>query len=247
MQYHINEHGDLVITATQEERKELQEEIEPSKNQWGASSIEAEALEKLIANSELDWVRPEWVGALTSAPMLVTYLEPRKIKKGEHPDYMCLAGKDGEDTWVQPVDKCWAYMDYQVRSFVTDLIEKGECVFQSGNDPEPNKTANLQFNSPANIPRHLIRSTIAMAQRSLEKVEGMLCRADFDKNEAMLELSSASGMLATVLNQEPETPKNERERRVRCLRAIAEYVRPLLGEIDYRGLRFIADTLEGLK
>ena len=73
----------------------------------GKLGLEAEALEPLICNSELDWVAPEDIGALTSAPILG------------------IRNPAGE------VDAAWGFMDYAVRSFVDDLINTGKAIFVS--------------------------------------------------------------------------------------------------------------------
>jgi hypothetical protein len=66
---------------------------------------EFEALEHLMANSELDWISPEEIGALTDAPMLG------------------LRDEEGIPT------AAWGFMDYALRSFLTDLVENGKAVF----------------------------------------------------------------------------------------------------------------------
>jgi len=71
------------------------------------SRAEYEALEHLTCNSELGWINPEEIGALTSAPILGL-----------------------RDELGEPI-AAWGFMDYQVRSFLTDLIENGRAVFIS--------------------------------------------------------------------------------------------------------------------
>ena len=70
--------------------------------------VEAEVLEDLIANG-FQYVEPADVGALTSAPMIT----------------------DEFDEECRPIvgGTVFAYMDYQTRSFVEDLAEKGEAIF----------------------------------------------------------------------------------------------------------------------
>lgn len=67
------------------------------------------ALDQLIVNSDLFWIKPEEIGALTNAPILG------------------FADPDGEP------NECWAYMNYQVRSFLDDLITDGKAIFVSSN------------------------------------------------------------------------------------------------------------------
>jgi len=104
--YDLNVPGCLILRADLRDRRALKELVAEK----GTSDLaEAEALEPLVCNSELDWVRPEECGALTSAPMLG------------------IRNEDGT------VFAAWAFMDYQVRPFLTDLIEDGKAVFVNSN------------------------------------------------------------------------------------------------------------------
>ena len=106
--YDLNEGGCLIIKMNEQERKELRELKEEREN-GGVTAYESEALEELLANSELEWIAPEEIGALTDAPIL-------GIRNCD--DYNEIIG-------------AWGFMDYQVRSFVDDLIETGQAVFIS--------------------------------------------------------------------------------------------------------------------
>lgn len=104
--YDLNTNGCLILTADIQDRemiKHLREDFPKHGNTW----LECEALDRLIANSELDWIQPEEIAALTSAPILG------------------IRGEDGE-----PI-AAWAFMDYAVRSFLDDLIDEGKAVFIS--------------------------------------------------------------------------------------------------------------------
>ncbi len=102
--YNLNTNGCLIIKADTKDMAAL----EGLRNESGEfdSRAECEALESLIANSELDWIQPEECGDLTDAPILG------------------FRDKDGKTT-----DARWGYMDYQIRSFIEDLIETGQAVF----------------------------------------------------------------------------------------------------------------------
>jgi hypothetical protein len=95
----------LIIKASPLEREALKE-LASETGEFGSVG-EADALEELIANSELDWISPDEMGDLTSAPMLG------------------LRDEEGR------VTARWAFMDYQIRSFVSDLIETGKAIFIS--------------------------------------------------------------------------------------------------------------------
>ena len=66
-----------------------------------------QVLEPLICNSELEWVDPVETGDLTEAPM--------------------LGIRDENDEVLER----WAFMDYQVRSLVRELMDKREVTFRS--------------------------------------------------------------------------------------------------------------------
>lgn len=103
--YDLNTHGCLILTADAEDVAAIQ----GLRSESGEFGIQAEydALEGLLCNSELDWIRPEEIGALTAAPILG------------------LRQEDGE-----PI-AAWAFMDYAIRSFLDDLCKTGRAIFIS--------------------------------------------------------------------------------------------------------------------
>lgn len=75
--------------------------------------------EKLVCNSELDWVRPEWTGDLTDAPMLG----------------VVFWGDDADErsaSFVPTVEERWGWTDYQVRSLLEQLRDHGTAVLVGG-------------------------------------------------------------------------------------------------------------------
>jgi len=101
----------LVITADADDQKHLRaqwEEEVAGDDSIGHDAFMYDQLGDLLANSEYDWVNPEECGDLTSAPMLG------------------IREEDGS------VIKRWAFMDYQVRCVMEDLMDKGQCIFVSG-------------------------------------------------------------------------------------------------------------------
>lgn len=100
--YDLNTNGVLTLTVTDAERAELKE---MSNEYSSTSAMEYDVLDSMLCNSMLTWVDPAETGDLTSAPMLGL-----RNEKGE-------------------VMARWAFMDYQIRSFVDDLIDKGKAVF----------------------------------------------------------------------------------------------------------------------
>ena len=102
--YDLNTNGCLILTADSQDRKAIRQIM---REHGTTNQAEAEALESLLTNSELDWIAPEEIGALTSAPILG------------------LRDANGEP------EAAWGFMDYQVRSFLQDLAKNGKAVFIS--------------------------------------------------------------------------------------------------------------------
>lgn len=90
-----------------------------------------EVFERLICNSELQWISPEVCGDLTDAPILGIYGDERAAN-GDEPEYgtgtVCTGRAEGI-LKVRAVLERWAYLDYQIRSVLVDLLEKGEAIF----------------------------------------------------------------------------------------------------------------------
>jgi hypothetical protein len=124
--YDLNTNGCLILYASNEDRHAIAELIRAEGTTYRA---EWDALESLICNSELDWIDPAETGDLTDAPMLGFRKPERKVRKGEKP--FRITSSDGKATYWEPVEARWAYMDYQVRSFLEDLRDKGKAVFVS--------------------------------------------------------------------------------------------------------------------
>lgn len=144
MKHEVMPDGRLKLTVDEKEKNHLQY-LRDDKNAtmvefsipdgWGMQWLEETILEPLIANSELEWI-PEWVtGDLTSAPMLGVLGEPQA--GGNGPLGAVLAGRWEDASGViqgffSPVTHRWAWMHYQVRSFLDDLADSGECIWEGG-------------------------------------------------------------------------------------------------------------------
>lgn len=127
----------LRITADEAERAALRERRDERVGvgqHFGTSADEAEALESLIANSELYQLAEGDTADLTSAPMLgILGEEATKEHSDFEPNFGIIeTGHDGRYTMAQAIVARFAYMNYQVRSFLTDLIEQGYADFQGG-------------------------------------------------------------------------------------------------------------------
>jgi len=99
-----------------------------------SDSVMYDAFESMVCNSELQWINPADTGDLTDAPMLgILGEEGTKEYTVFLENYgLVETGSDGHWTMVQPTLKRWAFMDYQLRSPLEDLANKGEAVFVSG-------------------------------------------------------------------------------------------------------------------
>lgn len=144
MKHEILPNGCLKITCSDEDRANLRELLDERRP---GRDIEAEALENLLANSELMWVDPADTGDLTSAPMLGILGEDgvKDITLFVENFGLFYLGSDGFNTHVAPIIARWAWMHYAVRSFVEELIEKGECVWEGGYAKTEKKETGMTF------------------------------------------------------------------------------------------------------
>ncbi len=122
----------LIITADAEDQAELQR-MRDEEEFFQSDAAMHHVFDHLIANSELTWINPKDTGDLTDAPILGV-LGEEGIK--QHTVFLDNYGlvETGTDrfwTMVQPILKRWAFMDYQLRSPLEDLADKGEAVFVS--------------------------------------------------------------------------------------------------------------------
>jgi hypothetical protein len=95
----------LTISCTSGESYMLKQRI---RDEIQSDAYMMEWMSGWLARTDLDWIDPSETGDLTAAPM--------------------LARRDGDGM----VTARWAFMDYQVRSVLEDLRDKGEVVFVGG-------------------------------------------------------------------------------------------------------------------
>ena len=132
MNVEFDSKGNMVMKADDEDRVFLQTLKDEDPDRFGTDAFMYEYLEEFVVNNDYDWTRPEYCGALTSAPMLAIYGPERRIRKGENPDYMNVVGSWDGFTRVQPVKSAWAFMDYQMASVQAQLLETGQAFWQKG-------------------------------------------------------------------------------------------------------------------
>lgn len=86
-----------------------------------------EAMESLIANSELQWINPADTGDLTEAPMLGILGNIQSKKTG--PFGAVHVGLWDNTEWYQPVLMRWAFMRYQIEDPLEVLRASGSLTF----------------------------------------------------------------------------------------------------------------------
>lgn len=113
MDFKILPDGDLEITCDEAEKADLQEilgRVTHLDHGFLAETLEYTGWQP---NGHLYQVQPEWIAALTDAPILANDLI--------YPD-------DG-NPWVPPKGKIWWFPNYQIESFAETLIRDGRVVF----------------------------------------------------------------------------------------------------------------------
>ena len=98
----------LKIIIDEIDKKFLSEVAEDNHNDIGTTKAEADFFEPYLCNSEWEWVAPEDIGALTSAPI--------------------LGIRDENDEVIE----AYGYMDYQVLSMLEELDTHGEILLIKG-------------------------------------------------------------------------------------------------------------------
>jgi hypothetical protein len=130
----ILDNGHLKITTDLEGRAFLQELQNEDPERFGNDDQLHDFLESLITDDVFEWCDPAWAGALTSAPMLAFFGVVEEVPQGADTRFMNIVGRWNNILWYAPVKKCWAFMDYAVRSPLDDLLEDGYCVWQAGQE-----------------------------------------------------------------------------------------------------------------
>ena len=123
----------LTIHADAAERQELAD-IETCGGHIACDVSMHDFLEPITCNSELEWLPEGATGDLTSAPMLGILGDDQMRMQGVPPSgpYGIIeTGFNGHADTFQPILERWAFMDYQVRSVLEDLRDRGEAVFVS--------------------------------------------------------------------------------------------------------------------
>lgn len=129
----------LTIEADVEERTllsaEKSEDDEYGCGTFGSDEMLYQLFEELVCNSELEWVRPEECGALTSAPLLGIFGEERVADTPDEAGGRLVGCWDDEQgirrVWKEFVTEVWGFADYPFRSPLDDLLATGKAEFVS--------------------------------------------------------------------------------------------------------------------
>lgn len=133
LKHSVDSNGNLVFTVDDNGKAWLQAMKDEKGDEFTSDSVMHDVFESFVANSEYDWCLPEWTGALTGAPMLATFGQVRRVDlDGVDPNRVNIAYSDAGILFYDPVEQCWAFMDYQVTSPQEQLLEKGRCVWMKG-------------------------------------------------------------------------------------------------------------------
>jgi len=108
----IREPEGLKITIDDTDREFLQEVSKDNHNQLCTEKAEQDFFAPFLENSEYEWIRPEDIGALTSAPILGI------TEENDNGDNVCV--------------EVFGYMDYQVYSMLEELDNHGEILLIKG-------------------------------------------------------------------------------------------------------------------
>lgn len=118
MQFNITPDGNLEITCEENEKQDLQDLLDKATHK--DHGFLANLLEETgwSPNGHLHQVKPEWIAALTDAPILTDWLV-----------------HTGDDT--PEVDgNVWWFHSYQIESFAETLIREGKVVFTAAPENE---------------------------------------------------------------------------------------------------------------
>lgn len=146
MQYYIDSNKNLVITADDEDRKELSDrkrQCEEDGENFVSDRVMEEVLEPLLCNSELEWSDAMSISALTDAPILAIFgreedifasgeFNPPTPENNHREVGYRVTGSDSKTIFGERILQAWGYMDYQVRAVQEDLLDYGKAVFTLG-------------------------------------------------------------------------------------------------------------------
>jgi hypothetical protein len=109
----ILKNKNLKISLTKEGKSYAKQLL---KNDWiGSNAMLCDLLEEPLCNG-WQWILPEWIGALTDAPIISNDAE---------------INDEGDLVWI---DNVWGYMDYMVFDPIEELVKHNYIILQHGDD-----------------------------------------------------------------------------------------------------------------
>ncbi len=133
--------GDLEIRVSADLQDDMRTYRDENPQDFGTDMVLWDYLEALTGNSDYQLCRPEYVDALTDAPMLATYGETEPLPPDAEPRFVNYAGQWDGQQWYSPVLKCWAYTSYAYHSPLDDLADTGTCIWHAGQEQTEGSTA----------------------------------------------------------------------------------------------------------
>jgi hypothetical protein len=120
----IREKNGLKIKLDRGEKTRIKE-LKQERGEIHSTFAMLDFFDHFLGNAEFNWIQPEQVCALTSAPMLGVYgyANDEDMEKGEN----------------EIITEAYAYMDYAVCSPLEELLKYGEIFFEGG-ETEPMNT-----------------------------------------------------------------------------------------------------------
>ena len=86
----------------------------------------SDAVDTLLANSDLCWISPTVCGDLTDAPILAILEYPEVPVEAEDGNGYVSCGRWDGQHWSCRVAHRWGWMEYATRDLADELLEKGE-------------------------------------------------------------------------------------------------------------------------
>jgi hypothetical protein len=111
MTFETNEYGNLVIKLDEDDKSNLEWISETEEDEFDSDEVMHYVLDQAVLDAGYDFVSPEDVGALTSAPILA---------------------KMNENNEMDENSDVYGFMDYQIISLQRRLLEDGEAILTKG-------------------------------------------------------------------------------------------------------------------
>jgi hypothetical protein len=119
MNFAITDNGNLELTCDDSEKADLQEMLDKATHMDHGFLADLLEYTGWSPNGRLYQVQPEWIGALTDAPILTD---------------ACVLDEDNAPFAVSVTGTVWWFPNYMVESFAETLIKTGRVLFTKAPD-----------------------------------------------------------------------------------------------------------------